>query len=215
MNAFRLIILAILFILTLYTIWRWQKYKPVKIITRWFLIPFFILLVTSIFVSNYIVEKAAKEKVYSDANLIPYRETALVLGVYKNSAPEFFAKRIDAAVILYKAGKVKDFIVSGADGPNNYDEAADMKAALVSRGVPDSIITMDQDGDHTINSIIRCKEVFHKKQIVVVSQSYHDARAIYLASKNGVDAIGFYSGTVGVITPPKEYASRIKAVFFQ
>src|ERR1051326_8016147 len=106
MNAFRLIILSILFILIVYVIRRWQKYKTVKMITRWFLIPFFILLLISIFISNYIVEKAAKEKVYSDVNLVPYRETALVLGVYKNSAPEFFIKRIDAAVILYKAGKV-------------------------------------------------------------------------------------------------------------
>src|SRR2546429_3840790 len=52
-------------------------------------------------------------KVYSDVNLIPYRETALVLGADQKSAPEFFSKRIDAAFILYKAGKVKNFIVSG------------------------------------------------------------------------------------------------------
>ena len=215
MNAIRLTILSILFLLFVYAIWRLQKYRTVKLITRWVLIPFLLLLFAAIITSNYIVEKAAKNKVYSDVNLIPFRETALVLGVYKKSAPEFFAKRIDAAVILYKAGKVKNFIVSGADGPDNYDEAADMKSALVSQGVPDSIITMDKDGDHTLNSIIRCKETFHKNQIIVVSQSYHDARAIYIASKHKVDAIGFYSGTVGVITPPKEYASRIKAVFFQ
>jgi len=215
MNAFRLTILSILFLLIVIGIWRMQKYKAVKLITRWFLIPFFVLLLVSIFISNSIVEKAAKGKVYSDVNLIPYRETALVLGVYKNTAPEFFNKRIDAAAILYKAGKVKNFIVSGADGPDNYDEAADMKFALVSKGVPDSLIIMDKDGDHTINSIIRSKEVFHKDQITVVSQSYHDVRAIYIASKHNVNAIGFYSGTVGVITPPKEYASRIKAVFFQ
>jgi SanA protein len=215
MNAVRLTILSILFLLIVIGIWRLQKYKTVKLITRWFLIPFFILLLASIFVSNYVVEKAAKNKVYSDVNLIPYRETALVLGVYKVTAPEFFNKRIDAAVILYKAKKVKNFIVSGADGPDNYDEAADMKSALVSKGVPDSIITMDKGGDHTINSIISCKEVFHKDQITIVSQSYHDVRAIYIASKHNVDAVGFYSGTVGVITPPKEYASRIKAVFFQ
>jgi SanA protein len=215
MNAFRLITLSILFLLVVFAVWRLQKFRTIKLITRWILVPFLLLLFISIFVSNYIVEKAAKNKVYSDVSLIPYRETALVLGVYKNSAPEFFSKRINAAAILYKAGKVKNFIVSGADGPDNYDEAADMKSALIMKGVPDSIITMDKDGDHTVNSIIRCKEVFHKDRIVVVSQSYHDVRAIYIASRYGVDAIGFYSGTVGVITPPKEYASRIKAVFFQ
>jgi SanA protein len=167
------------------------------------------------FAGNHTIEKAAENKVFSDANLIPYRETALVLGVYKKSAPEFFSKRIDAAVILFKKGKIKNFIVSGADGPDNYDEAEDMKAALISKGVPDSLITMDKDGDHTISSIINCKAIYHKNKIIVVSQSYHAARAIYIASKNGVDAIGFYYGNVGVVTPPKEYLSRIKAVFFQ
>jgi SanA protein len=215
MSAFRLIIVSLLLLGVVFTVWRLQRFRVPKLITRWILLPLLLLFFILTFVSNYTIEKAAKNKVYSDINLIPYRETALVLGVYKNSAPEFFSKRIDAAVILYKAGKVKNFIVSGTDGPDNYDEAADMKSALVSKGVPDSIITMDKDGDHTINSIVRCREVFHKNQIIVVSQSYHDVRAIYIASKNDVDAIGFFSGNVGVITPPKEYLSRLKAVFFQ
>lgn len=161
------------------------------------------------------VNKAAENKVYSDANLLPYTETALVLGADQKSAPEFFSKRIDAAFILYKTGKVKNFIVSGCVGQANYDEAANMKSALMAKGVPDSLIIMDKEGDHTLNSIVRCKEVYHKNEIIVVSQSYHTARAVYIASKNGVNALGFYSGDVGVITPPKEYLSRLKAVFFQ
>jgi SanA protein len=215
MNTFRLIVVSILLLLVAFGIWRLQKYRIPKIITRWVLLPGLALLLALGLVSNYVINKAADKKIYSDVNLIPYRETALVLGVYKITAPEFFWKRINAACILYKAGKVKNFIVSGCDGPANYDEAADMKSALVSKGIPDSIIVMDKDGDHTINSIINCKKIFHKDKITVVSQSYHTARAVYLASKNGVDAIGFYSGTVGTITPPKEFFSRIKAVFFQ
>jgi len=191
-----------------------QKFKVPRMITRWVLLPFFVLFLISVLISNHLVNKAAENKVYSDVNLIPYRETALVLGANKNSAPLFFDKRIDAAYILFKAGKVKNFIVSGSDGPVNYDEASDMKSALVSKGVPDSLIIMDKEGDHTVNSIVRCKEVYNKNKIIVVSQSYHAVRAVYIASKNGIDAIGFYSGNIGVITPPKEYVSRIKAVFF-
>jgi len=152
--------------------------------------------------------------VYSDVSLIPYRETALVLGANKNSAPWFFFNRIDAAAILYKAGKIKNIIVSGSDGPDNYDEAADMKSALIAKGVPDSLIIMDKDGANTLTSIVRCKEVYHEDKIIIVSQSYHATRAVYIASKNGIDAIGFFSGDVR-ITPPREYISRIKAVFFQ
>ncbi|MFL5754264.1 MAG: vancomycin high temperature exclusion protein, partial [Bacteroidia bacterium] len=194
MGLFRLIIVSLLFLSVIFGIWRLQKYRVVKIITRWFLIPFFILFLISVLTSNHLVNKASENKVYSDVNLIPYTETALVLGADQKSAPEFFSKRIDAAFILYKAGKVKNFIVSGCVGPANYDEAANMKSALAAKGVPDSLITMDKEGDHTLNSIVRCKEVYHKNKITVVSQSYHAARAIYTASKNGIDAIGFYSG---------------------
>ena len=218
MSAFRLIMVSILFLIVLFTLWRLQKkYKVPRIIIRWILLPLFLLFLIFAWISNSKVNKAAENKVYSDVNLIPYRETALVLGADKNSAPEFFSKRIDAAFILYKAGKVKNFIVSGCVGPanSNYDEAANMKAALAAKGVPDSLITMDKEGDHTLNSIVRCKEVYHKNKIIVVSQSYHAARAVYIASKNGIDAIGFYSGDVGITTPPKEYFSRIKAVLFQ
>jgi SanA protein len=215
MGLFRLIIVSLLFLTVIFVIWRLQKYKSVKIITRWFLIPFFALFILLLLISNHLVNKAVENKAYSDVNLIPYRETALVLGVDQKSAPEFFSKRIDAAFILYRADKVKKIIVSGCVGPSNYDEAANMKSALIARGVPDSLIIMDREGDHTLNSIVRCKQVYHKDKIILVSQSYHAARAVYIASKNGIDAIGFYSGTVGVITPPKEYLSRLKAVFFQ
>ena len=217
MSAFRLVIVSILFLTLVFFLWRLQRnYKTPKLIIRWIILPLFVLFLAAAWISNHTINKAAENKIYGDVNLIPFRETALVLGADKNSAPEFFSKRIDAAFILYKAGKVKNFIVSGCVGPanSNYDEAANMKAALVEKGVPDSLITMDKEGVHTLNSIVRCKEVYHKDQFTVVSQSYHAARAIYLASKNGIDAIGFYSGKVGMITPPKEIFSRIKAVFF-
>jgi SanA protein len=76
---------------------------------------------------------------------------------------------------------------------------------------------MDKDGDHTLASVVRCKEVYNKNKIVVVSQSYHAARAVYIASKKGIDAIGFFfrRGDVGSSYPPREYLARIKAVFFQ
>src|ERR1700745_3565268 len=142
MSAFRLIMVSILLLVVAFTLWRLQRFRIIKIATRWILIPLVILLLIFSWISNSIISKASENKVYSDVNLIPYRETALVLGADKNSAPEFFSKRIDAAFILYKAGKVKNFIVSGCVKPANanYDEAANMKSALLSRGVPDSLI---------------------------------------------------------------------------
>src|SRR5438876_175109 len=65
-----------------------------------------------------------------------------------------------------------------------------------------------------IYSWISSSIVKHEDKIIIVSQSYHATRAVYIASKKGIDAIGFFSGDVR-ITPPREYISRIKAVFFQ
>src|SRR4051812_28388944 len=106
MSAFRLTIVSILFLLVVVAFWRLQKFKSVKLVTRWILVPLFILFLILAITCNAIINNAADNKIYSDVNLIPYRETALVLGANKNTAPEFFSKRIDAAVILYKAGKI-------------------------------------------------------------------------------------------------------------
>src|SRR5437016_4379234 len=121
MGTFRLMVVSILLLIVAFSVWRLQKYRVPKMVTRWVLLPSFVLFLIFALISNSIINKAAENKVYSDANLIPYRETTLVLGADKNSAPLFFSKRIDAAFILYKAGKVKNFIVSGCDGPTNFD----------------------------------------------------------------------------------------------
>src|SRR5438093_47484 len=111
MSTFRLVMVSILLLILVFTVWRLQKYKLPKMITRWVLLPFLALFLIFALISNSIVNKAAENKIYSDVNIIPDRETALVLGADKNSAPEFFSKRIAAAFILYKAGRVKNFIV--------------------------------------------------------------------------------------------------------
>src|SRR5437764_3245615 len=117
MGAFRIVIVLILLLVVGITIWRLQRFKVAKLITRWVLFPFLILFFISAWISSSIVKRAAENKVYSDVSLIPYRETALVLGANKNSAPSFFFNRIEAAAIIYKAGKIKNIIVSGCDGP--------------------------------------------------------------------------------------------------
>src|SRR5204863_7043659 len=107
MSAFRIVIVLILLLVVGIAIWRLQRFKAAKLITRWVLFPFLILFFISSWISSGIVENAAENKVYSDVNLVPYRDTALVLGANKNSAPSFFFNRIEAAATLYKAGKVK------------------------------------------------------------------------------------------------------------
>ena len=110
------------------------------------------------------VYSASKGRVYSDVEAIPHREVGLLLGTNpkgrRGGINMFYNHRIDAAVALYEAGKVDRFLISGAKKGPDYDEPQAMREALVVRGVPDSILILDGQGFHTIESIVRAKEVY-------------------------------------------------------
>lgn len=213
MSVFRLLIVIGLFLLVAAALWRLQRVKAVRLLTRIVFLPGLGLLVILAAVSTRVVTQASQEKLYDEVDRIPARDVALVLGVNKRAASRFFANRIDAATALFKTGKVHTIVVSGASRPDGYDEAADMRQALIANGIPASSIVMDASGKNTLTSLERCKESHPRQPITIVSQRYHVSRAVYMASKLGIDAIGFSIGKVGRTTSPRELLSRIKAVF--
>ena len=91
---------------------------------------------------------------------------------------------------MYKAGKVSKILVSGDNHSKDYDEPSYMKQALMERGVPESDIILDYAGFRTLDSVVRCKKVFGQERMTIISQGYHNARAIYLAKNSGIDTIG-------------------------
>ena len=169
------------------------------------------------------VYSASKGRVYSDVDEIPHREVGLLLGTNpkgrRGGANMFYNYRIDAAVELYEAGKVDRILISGAKKGAGYDEPQAMREALVVRGVPDSILVLDGQGFHTIESIVRAKEVYEVDSLTVISQEFHNRRSLYMAKHNGMDAIAFNAATTTilrwrVIMFLRERASRVKAVLF-
>ena len=66
-----------------------------------------------------------------------------------------------------------------------------MKEDLMAAGVPENAIYLDYAGFRTLDSIVRCKEIFGEKDITIISQQFHNERAIYLAESNGMKAIGY------------------------
>lgn len=168
-----------------------------------------------------VVYNASKGRVYSDVDEIPHREVGLLLGTSpkgrRGGANMFYNYRIDAAVALYEAGKVDRIIISGAKTGPDYDEPQAMREALVARGVPDSILVLDGEGFHTIESIVRAKEVFGADSLTVISQEFHNRRSLYMAKRNGLDAIAYNAANTNVlrwrvIMFLRERASRVKAV---
>ena len=169
------------------------------------------------------VYSASKERVYADVEKIPHREVGLLLGTNpkgrRGGANMFYNHRIDAAVALYEAGKVDRFIISGAKKGSDYDEPQAMREALVARGVPDSILILDGQGFHTIESIVRAKEVYEVDSVTIISQEFHNRRSLYMAKHNGLDAIAYNAANTTIlrwriIMFLRERASRVKAVLF-
>ena len=164
---------------------------------------------------------ASKGRVYSDVDEIPHRGVGLLLGTSpkgrRGGVNIFYNHRIDAAVELYEAGKVDRFIISGAKKGPDYDEPQAMREALVVRGVPDSILVLDGEGFHTIESIVRAKEVFGVDTLTIISQEFHNRRSLYMAKRNDMDAVAYNAANTTIlrwriIMFLRERASRVKAV---
>lgn len=93
--------------------------------------------------------------------------------------------------MLYHHGKIRKIIVSGEKSPY-YDEPQAMKNYLVNQeGVPENIIVQDPEGFNTRASILRCKEVFDENNVIIVSQGYHNLRALFFARNQSMNALGF------------------------
>ena len=121
---------------------------------------------------------------------------------------------IDAAVELYKAGKINYILISGDNRKEEYNEPEEMKKALMQKGVPEKSIYLDYAGFRTLDSVVRAKEVFGQTRLTIISQRFHNERAIYLAEKNGITAIGFNARDVdvyaGLKTNIRELFARVK-----
>ena len=124
----------------------------------------------------------------------PRAQAALVLGaqVYADGRPSIMlADRVSAAAELYEADRVDKLLLSGDHGRVQYDEVAAMKRILLGRGIPAEDIFTDHAGFDTWDSAQRAKRVFDVDSVVVVTQKFHMARALYDARHAGLDATGY------------------------
>ena len=83
--------------------------------------------------------------------------------------------------------------------------------ALVARGIPADRIVCDYAGLTTLDSVVRAQRVFGQDEVTIVSQRFHNERAIYIARAYGVNAIGFNAGRVPVRSAPQTYIREVAA----
>ena len=171
-------------------------------------------------VSNLWIMWETAEKIHTDIEEIPDTDVALVLGTSKRSVGggdnSFFTTRMDAAANLYHAGKVKHLILSGDNETRYYNEPVDMRNALLQLGVPLDDMTLDYAGFRTLDSVVRSKEVFGQKKIVIVTQRFHAYRAIFISNFYNIEALTFAAadvekpGMASVVS--REWLARPKAI---
>lgn len=174
----------------------------------------------SIILCNYWIQTSSKAQLYSDINSIPAQKVGLLLGASKKTSRGtnnlYFTYRILAAYQLFKANKVRYLLLSGDNHTEDYDEPSDMREALLALGVPDSCIVLDYAGFRTLDSVVRCNEVFGEDSITIISQEFHNQRALFIANKHNINAIGFNTKEVNknysFKTRAREYFARVKCV---
>lgn len=188
-----------------------KVYKPTIIIL-------IILSFISILWANTTINKQTENKIYSETNLIPENDVGLILGTSKflrnGKSNEYFENRISATVQLYKAGKIKNIVISGDNSKKDYNEPEDMKNELIKHGIPENRIYLDFAGFRTYDSVFRMKEIFGQDRFTIISQKFHNQRAIYIANALKLNAIGFNAKDVnaynGFKTKIREKFARVK-----
>lgn len=134
----------------------------------------------------------AAGRVYNPDSVPPGR-VAIVFGagLTRDGRPTAVLRdRVETAAYLYKTGKVEKLLVSGDNRFENYNEPAAMQAYAISLGVPEEAITADYAGRRTYDTCYRAKNIFGVHQAILVTQSFHLPRALYLCSSLGVESTG-------------------------
>ncbi|WP_333596470.1 SanA/YdcF family protein [Chryseobacterium flavum] len=191
--------------------------KIIKNIFKFFLL---LLVAGIIFIAwaNYNIKKESESFISYDIADVPQAKVALLLGTGKtlnNGMPNaYFYNRIQAASELYKSGKIKYLIVSGDNSSKDYNEPEDMQIALIQNGIPRDKIIMDHAGFRTLDSVIRARDIFGQTKLIIISQKFHNERAVFLAKKNHMEAFGFNAADVnkyaGIKTNIREYFAKVK-----
>jgi len=157
---------------------------------------------------------------YDTIDQVPTNRVGLLLGTAKHlsngNENRYYRYRISATVNLFNSNKIKYVLISGDNSRSDYDEPSDMKDDLISCGIPESRIYLDYAGFRTLDSVVRSKEVFGQDRLTIISQRFHNERAIYLAKNFGIEAVGFNSKDVsaryGFKVMIREKLARVKMI---
>ncbi len=158
-----------------------------------------LLLIGVIVVCDVLVVRNASGRTFDNIETVPHNKLGVLLAtspVTIDGAHNYsFDNRIKAADELFRSGKIEYIIASGGDYTRDQkygcDEPAAIRDSLIAHGIPADRIILDYEGTRTIKSIANAQNIYHLDSVTFISQKYHNERALYLADKYGLHAIGY------------------------
>lgn len=149
------------------------------------------VLVDGVVLTNVSVHVFSRPYLYQRAALAPHAEAAIIPG-----APVFpdgmltsiFQDRVDGAISLYRAGKVRRILVSGDNSSVSHNEVNPVQRYLLAKGIPPQVIFLDHAGFDTYSTMYRARAIFGVTSAIITTQSFHAPRAVFIARGLGIDA---------------------------
>ena len=155
-------------------------------------------IIACAFMINCVDEKGVK-------NIISFEEISdnevdaiivLGAGVKEDGSPcQMLEDRLKTAIAVYnKLDKKCKILLSGDHGQDNYNEVKTMKKYILDNlSISESDIFMDHAGFSTYDTMYRAKDIFEVNKAIVITNEYHLPRALYLAQKKNIEALGVAS----------------------
>ena len=157
-----------------------------------FLIIIFVLGILSLTLPRLVTGLYSRPRIFTEVD-IPVKRAAIVFGagLWRDGSPTpVLRDRVITAAKLYMDGKVEKILMSGDNSVVEYNEPFAMRDFALSLGVPEDDIVLDYAGRRTYDTCYRAKAIFGLTEAILVTQSFHITRAIYICNKLGLAALG-------------------------
>lgn len=173
--------------MTKYTILHYVKYFLLSLASL-------SVLVLIVFVISYMIINIGQGKyIYRDLNQLPHAQVAVIPGaaiLLSGELSPVLRDRVDMAISVYQKGIVEKILVTGDNSSLTHNEVSPVRKYLLKNGVPTQDIFLDHAGFDTYSSMYRARDVFLVKSMIIVSQSFHLPRAVFIARYLGMTAYG-------------------------
>lgn len=145
-------------------------------------------------VINFHVIASTEELLIDEKNAFDLEADCILVlgaGLKPDGTPNHMLQdRLDTAIDLYQNGAAPKILLSGDNGQEHYDEVNAMRIYVEGAGIPKEDVFLDHAGFSTYESMVRAKKIFRVRTSIIVTQRYHQYRALYLARGLGIEAWG-------------------------